>query len=228
MGFASLGFEGGPSLTFRIDPDSIEWNFKINTTVINTVAGRVVQVLGATLSDMTVSGHYGQARNMGSDGESWKLAETFANKIREIQEYQSRDATVHGKMHVPATFNYSPKNWRFQVYVKALADSRGGSVAHQSGRFSYDYALTLFVVDVISDDLHILTGAKKDAVDKYLARISDGIGWHFSQYNGMVPANPTGGLYGQKHFTDEQGAGVQKPENSATPQGSNAAEGGGG
>lgn len=214
MGYASLGFSDGPFVTMRIDPDSIEWNFTVNTTVIPTVAGRVVQVLGATLSDMVVLGHYGQNIAAKESGESWKLAEAFATKIRQIQEHQSRDSTVHSKMHVPAIFNYSPKNWRFQVYVKALSDSLGGSVAHKTGRFSYDYRLELFIVDVISDDLHVLTGAKKSAVDAYIARISDGIGWHFSQYNGQVPANPTGGLYGRQHFTDDQGARQQQPETS--------------
>lgn len=212
MGFASLGFADGPSLNFRIDPESVEWNFEINTTVINTVAGRVVQVLGATLSDMTVAGKYGQNVAAGQDGESWKLAEAFANKIRQIQEHQSRDSREHGKMHVPATFNYSPKNWRFQVYVKSLADTRGGSVAHQTGRFSYDYVLQLFIVDVVSDDLHVLKGEKQKAVDAYIARISDGIGWRFSMYNGQVPANPTGGLYGRNKFSDQQGARQQQPD----------------
>lgn len=219
MGYASLGFSDGPSLHFRIDPDNVEWGFEVNTTVIPTVAGRVVQVLGATLSDMTVAGKYGQNVRAGQDGESWKLAEAFADRIRKIQEHQSRDSREHGRMHVPAVFSYSPKNWRFNVYVKALADTRGGSVTHQTGRFSYDYVLTLFIVDVLSDDLHILSGAKKNAIDSYIARISDGIGWHFSQYNGQVPASPTGGLYGRKHFTDEQGAGRQKPsgDNDISP-----------
>lgn len=217
MGMASVGFVDGPSLSFRIDPDSIEWNFKINTTVIPTVAGRVVQVLGATLSDMTVVGKYGQNREAGTDGESWKLAEAFANRIRQIQEHQSRDATEHGRMHAPAVFNYSPKGWRFQVYIKALVDTRGGSVTHSSGRFSYDYALQFFIVDVISDDLHVLKGAEKKAVDEYISRISDGIGWHFSMYNGQVPPNPVGGLYGRKKFSDEQGARQQQPESSVAP-----------
>lgn len=212
MGMASLGFADGPSLTFRIDPENIEWNFKINTTVIPTVAGRVVQVLGATLSDMTVTGKHGQNRQAGTDGESWKLAEAFANRIRQIQEHQSRDATEHGRMHAPATFNYSPKGWRFQVYVKSLVDTRGGSVAHQSGRYSYDYALQLFIVDVVSDDLHVLKGAEAKAVDDYLARISEGIGWHFSMYNGQVPPTPTGGLYGRQKFNDQQGARQQQPD----------------
>lgn len=218
MGIASLGFSGGPSVTFRIDPDSIQWNFKINTTVINTVAGRVVQVLGATLSDMTVLGHYGQ-NHASSDGESWKQAEAFANQIRAVQEWQSRDATDHRKMHAPATFNYSPKGWRFGVYIKALADSRGGSVSHQTGRFSYDYALTLFIVDSRSDDVvagGLLSKAKQAAIDGYIGRISDGIGWHFSQFNGQVPEHPIGGLFGKSTFTSSNGAGQQQPATGLT------------
>lgn len=209
MGLASLGFNNGPSITFRIDPQSVDWNFKINTTVIPTVAGRVVQVLGATLSDLSVAGQYGQNVKAGVNGESWKQAEAFVNKVREIQAFQSRDSREFGKMHIPAVFNYSPKNWRFQVYVKALQDTRGGSVTHETGRFSYDYILTLFIVDVISDDLNVLKGAKAQAVDKYIARISDGIGWHFSQYNGQVPPSATGSLFGQ----DDGAAKPKKPAN---------------
>ncbi len=188
-----------------IDPSSVDWNFKINTSVIPTVAGRVVQILGATLSDMTVSGQYGQNTKIGADGESWKQAEFFVDKIRQIQAFQSRDSTTRGLMHVPAVFNYSPKNWRFNVYVKAVTDPQGGSVTHRQGRFSYDYSLTLFIVDVLSDDLHVIKGAQKAAVDSYMARISEGIGWHFSQYNGQVSTKPIGGLYGQDSFTEEQG-----------------------
>lgn len=225
MGYASLGFSGGPSLSFRIDPDAVDWNFTVNTTVIDTVAGRVVQVLGATLSDMTIRGHYGQDVRKGTDGESWKLAEAFANKIREIQGYQSRDATDHRRMHQPAVFNYSPRGWRFGVYVKELADTTmGGSVGHRTGKFSYEYQLTLFIVDPRSDDLTPagtvhgdLNRAKQKAINDYIARISDGIGWRFTTYNGQVPGNPIGTLYGKDKFTDKEGAAPQQLPESKTP-----------
>ena len=183
----------------------MEWDFKINTTVINTVAGRVVQILGATLSDLVIEGKYGQNVAAGADGESWKLAEAFAVKIREIQEFQSQDATQNKMMHTPAVFNYAPKNWKFGVYVKSLEDSRGGSVAHQTGRFSYDYKLTLFIVETLSDDLIM---PKDAAIEAYIARISEGIGWHFSKYNGQVPGKPIGGLYGQDEFPANTGPGT--------------------
>lgn len=223
MGYASLGFSGGPSVNFRIDPTSVEWNFTVNTTVIDTVAGRVVQVLGATLSDVSISGSYGQDVRKGKDGESWKLAEAFSNAIRKIQEHQSRDAREHRMMHQPATFVYSPRGWRFGVYVKDLSDATmDGSVGHRSGKFSYDYRLTLFIVDPRSDDLTLagmingdLSKARQRAIDEYIARISEGIGWHFSQYNGQVPSNPIGTLFGKDKFTDREGAAQQQlPQNS--------------
>lgn len=226
MGVASIGFGGsGPAITFRIDPDSVDWSFKVNTTVIDTVAGRVVQVLGATLSDMTIHGYYGQNVKDRTTGESWQQAESFAEKIRQIMEYQSRDATDHGKMHPPATFNYSPKGWRFGVYVKDLSDSKGGTVSHAVGRASYDFVLTLFIVDARSQDLvpagtvrGSLDKARQAAIDSYIARISDGIGWHFSQFNGVVPANPTGGLYGQNKYDPKTGAAApQTPSSGNTP-----------
>src|SRR5581483_9061373 len=182
MGVASLGFGdgAGPAVTFRIDPNSVEWNFKVNTTVIDTVAGRVVQVLGATLSDMTIQGSYGQNVRDSNNGESWQQAEMFAEKIRTIMEYQSRDATDHGKMHPPATFNYAPKGWRFGVYVKDLSDSKGGTISHEVGRASYDFSLSLFIVDARSQELipagtvrGSLDKARQAAIDSYIARISD-------------------------------------------------------
>lgn len=213
MGVATLGFANGPSATFRIDPNAIDWSFKVNTTVTNTVAGRVVQVLGATLSDMTIQGSYGQNHAHADSGLSWRQADAFLNVMRQIMDFQSQDATQSGKMHPPATFNYAPKGWRFGVYVKALEDSRGGSVSHQVGRASYDYRLTLFIVDARSQDLvpagtvrGSLDKAKQAAIDAYIARISDGIGWHFSQFNGQVPASPIGSLFGQNKFDSKNGA----------------------
>lgn len=226
MGVASIGFSGGPQVSFRIDPDAIDWSFEIDTTVIDTVAGRVIQVLGATLSDMTIRGHYGQNHSDALGGDSWRQAEAFVTAIRKIMEYQSRDATDHGKMHPPATFNYAPKGWRFGVYVKSIQDSQGsGSVTHLVGRASYDYVLTLFIVDARSQDLvpagtvdGSLDKTKQAAIDSYIARISDGIGWHFSQFNGQVPAQPIGSLFGQNKYDPKNGAAqTQQPSSGNTP-----------
>lgn len=193
---ATLGFSGGPSVTFRLNPNSVDWNWTIDTSVTPTIGGRVIQVIGATLDDLAISGSFGEDHSSGPDGESWLLAESFYKKIRDMMEWQSRDATDPGKMHPPAVFNFPLKNWRFSVYIKDLADPQGGSVTHSTGKFSHEYRLTLFVVEELSDALvkagtshGVLNSAKATAISSYLSRISDGVGWKFSQYNGN--ANPS-------------------------------------
>lgn len=213
MGLASLGFANGPSVTFRIDPTSIEYSFQMQTSVTNTVGGRVIQVLGATLSDVTVSGDIGEDHSLGKvplgqehPGVSWKLAEAFFLKIQAMQLHQSKDATASpnaGQTSVlkPATFSYSPQGLRFQCYIKSITDQDGdgtSAVAHKVGRANYRYNLTLFPIQDGSTDLlkagsdgGALNSAKAAAIDAYINRISQGIGWRFTAYNGgSTPSAP--------------------------------------
>lgn len=206
MGVASLGFPNGPSLRFRIDPNSIDYNVKVHTSVIDTVGGRVIQVLGSSLSDVTVQGVIGEAHNRGTDtngehaGVSWKMAIDFFAYIQGMQQLQSAGATTPGSQRTgsfflkPATFIYSPKGLRFQCYIKSIIDPDGdgsAGVVHKVGRINYKYVLSLFPVQEGSTELTkagtsngVLDQAKARAVDAYMARISQGIGWKFTAYNG--------------------------------------------
>lgn len=200
MGQATIGFPNGPGIQFRIDPQAINWDFRILTSVQNTVGGRVVQVIGAVLSDITISGLFGedlsQAKKVAGaglehGGRSWRLARRFATKIREMEEYQGRDSNQHNLMAVPAVFSYPPRDWRFRVYIKDLSDPDGGAVTMTTPKFSHGYTLTLFVVQEGSDTLTqagtrngVLNQAKQRAISQYISRISDGIGWEPTKYNG--------------------------------------------
>ncbi len=181
--------------------ESIDWSWSIATNVIETIGGRVIQVLGAYLDDITVTGSFGQDHST-PDGESWRQAEAFLQLIASIMEFQSQDATQQDKMQQPAVFTYPPKNWRFQVYVKAFEDADGGgSVVLSPGKFNNRYKLTLFIVQDASSALvqagtsnGVLSQKSAAAIAAYMARISDGIGWHFSQYNGPSQTDaPPGG-----------------------------------
>jgi hypothetical protein len=111
-----------------------------------------------------------------------------------MMEYQARDSTDQSMMHPPATFSYPPQNLNFSVYVKDLTDPDGGnSITYTPGKFNQRYLLTLFVVQDNSDALikagtsnGVYSAKQAAAVDAYMARISDGIGWHISQYNGPM------------------------------------------
>lgn len=173
--------------------------------MINTLGGRVVQVLGSTLSDITITGSYGEDHSLRGDGSndapgrSWRLAEAFVAKVREIQRQQveySLLTPVRRKSAAPATFSYAPLGLRFSVYVKSITDPQGGAITHTFGKFHYQYVLTLFVDQDASAQLvkagtsnGYLDAKKAQAVQDYIARISEGIGWGASQYNGPQAVN---------------------------------------
>jgi hypothetical protein len=196
VGQATLGFAGGPTVTFRLDPEQISWNWTVLTNVIDTIGGRVIQVIGAYLDDLTVTGSFGDDHST-PKGESWRQAEAFLGLVTRIMEFQASDASTQGKMHPPAVFTYPPRSWRFQCYVKALSDADGGnSVVMTPGKFNQRYVLTLFIVPDGSSKLTkagttngVYSAKQEQAIAAYMNRISDGIGWHYSQYNG--DSNPT-------------------------------------
>jgi len=198
---ATLGFPGGPFIAFRVDPESITWNWQVVTNVVETIGGRVIQVIGAYLSDLTIMGSLGQDHSGGPRAaESWQQANEFLYMITRIMERQSVDSRDQAKMNRGAIFTYAPLNWRFQVYVKDLTDPDGqNSVILRPGKFNQRYQLTLFIIPQEDSSLvkagsvgGVFNQKAYDAIAAFMARISDGIGWHFSQYNGPVPATGQG------------------------------------
>lgn len=134
-GLATLG-----DVVWRLNPASIQWGTSVKTAVKLTVGGRVVQVLGAEVSDLTIYGQYGQdVKNSAADGPGigWRLADDFVRKIIALGRQQSNGVNQMGTMAEPLVFTYPPKNWHFDVYIKAIEDASGGAnVVHRTGKFS--------------------------------------------------------------------------------------------
>jgi hypothetical protein len=201
MGTATLGYPGGPSAAFRIDPDLIDWTWKVHVNTVDTIGGRVIQVLGAHLDDLTVQGSLGQDRTRKSGGESWQQAQTFLTTVTAIMEQQASDATVNALMHPPAVFSYPPKGWRWNVYVKALTDPDGGnSLVLKPGKANQRYVLTLFIVNESSaltvagtSETGALAQQSQTAISQFMARISDGVGWTANKYTGIYTGSLTPG-----------------------------------
>lgn len=194
-------------LVFRINPSAISWNFSIKTHVEETIGGRVVQVLGATLSDIALAGEYGERKGIkgrrggelaGDAGQSWRLAEEFVRQIKMRMEKQSADSREHDKMNPPLLFEFPDYGWRFRVYIKGIATQESDSaITHTTGTFAYKYRLSLFVVEDVSDNLTragsplqetkgVINQRRQAAINAYIARISAGVGWKRSEFNNPV------------------------------------------
>jgi hypothetical protein len=196
VSYAQLG-----SYRFRVSPSNVIFPYQVDSVTIPTVGGRVVQVYGVTLGDIIVQGLFGQDR--ANRRESWQLAEEFQAAVGGMVQRQSKAPTTGqlagydpATMHPPVRFLYTDDtpdrraaglpihNWDFQVYIKSLQDSDDPNftVSHSTGKYSYGYTLTLFMVE---DNSRIL---RQVAIDKFINRLTEGVGWKRTVYNG--PMNP--------------------------------------
>lgn len=167
MGLATLGTH-----TFRLDPESISWEYTIKSRVFDTVGGQVVQVFGASIEDMTVIGSFGAG--------GWQEQQAFLTSMQQIADAQADQARVSNSTVPPMHFRYPPKGWDFMVYLTAFTQVGGSdSVSLSNETFAPKWQLTLFVVE---DN----AGLKQVAVDQFIARVSEGIGWHQTVYNGYM------------------------------------------
>jgi hypothetical protein len=197
-GYCQLG-----AMRWRVDPSNVSWSYALDTAVIDTLGGQVIQVVGASLSDLTVSGDFGHQWNAagqsGGGKQSWLLANNFHYQIKQMMDNQMSIPHMRGAQGAakgghkikaedtsvaqPWTFTYSDgvHNWSFKVLVKGLADGAGeSSLTHTNGRYNYTYALTLFIVQADSDLVQTVSS------DAFISRIAKGVGWKKSNYHGTV------------------------------------------
>jgi hypothetical protein len=177
MGTAQLG-----NLSFRLNPNQIHYAYQVDYVTIDTLGGQVVQVLGATTGDITISGMFGQDRSNGL--QSWQIAEAFHASIRSMMDRQTVPPKKPGDpIHQPINFTFHDGdiNWDMKVLIKGIEDLEGtGAIEHSNGKFSYGYKLTLFLVE----DTSLLLS--RIATDKFISRIANGVGWKRSKFNGSM------------------------------------------
>lgn len=165
MGVAVLG--GKP---FRIDPDSVKWSFDVRAMKTDCIGGKVIQVLGVRMQSMMITGSYGEDKK--NLQPSWVLADAFLKQIKEWGRTQAQYPPPP-----PLRFTYPPLGWDFGVSVLGLESDQRGAVHHTPANFSYKYTLELFIH---TDN----TNLSKVAEDAYIARLTEGIGWKQTKYNG--------------------------------------------
>lgn len=143
-------------LTLPVNVYTANWGYQENTVSMDTIGGRVVQLLSVQVTDLTI--------------------ETVAGSRRELQRMADGISTImkyHIKTSRPASFKVPSRKWNFQVYVSAMPQMGWDYTAT-----TYPYSLTM----AVQDDL---TGIKTKQINvQALNRLSKGIGYNPSVHGG--------------------------------------------
>lgn len=151
---------------FDIDPLGVSWDFRIHVVDKPMIGGKVVQVFGADIGDITVDGSF-TSRTADIDGQLAML-----NRMKSLATVPSRGAMA------PVRFYWPEQGWDFQVHLKEYSAGGGGpAVSHQMTNYAPKWRLVLFPV-AGTDKL------KEASVTTFIERLSAGIGWRQSKYNG--------------------------------------------
>lgn len=193
MAIASIVHPHAGTLRFRTNPNSIRWNYTLNTNVDETYAGRVVQILSVNIDELTVSAHAGRG--------GWPYVQQVALYFRDLLVAQrNTDA--------PAHFLYPNRGWDFAVYAQAIPLKDAWSSV--SREFTMQFA--------VQEDVSGL--ASKATIDAELARLREGIGYSQNEYNTPAGGDPadTGDPNAQATPTNDKGVNVPYSPSDAPGQ----------
>lgn len=161
----NASLDGVPLL---IDPTSVRWNFRVKMSEQRTVGGKVIQIFGTDLGDMTVEVEFGSGNAERGDTAGWEAAERFYARMEELAERTATSTTAP-----PLVFAMPSKRWSFRVHLKDVSP-----LVHSNKQPNPKLTLTLFIVEDSTG--RVVKGIR----DKYIERLMAGIGWEQSEFNG--------------------------------------------
>ncbi len=161
-------------IPFRVNPNSVSWPYSVKLTTTKTMGGKVVQVYGISMGDLTVEGVFGA----GGPEEQ----QAFFDRLVEIIDTQMpASATAIPR---PVRFHWPERGWDFWCYVKGITQAGRNLAIHASNKdFNPGYRLTLFVQE---DNGDLVKAARNSATAAFIARLSDGMGWKATEWNGPL------------------------------------------
>jgi hypothetical protein len=145
-GLCTLSF-GNRVFRFRTNPNEIWWTYELVTNIDQTYGGRVVQLLGTKLGDLTVKVEAGRG--------GWDYLMSTVLYLRDMLSDQRGGQT--------GVFEYTTRNWKLNVYAMNIPfqDEVNATVREMTLSFK------------IQEDVNgVVSGATLNAE---LARLQDGI-----------------------------------------------------
>lgn len=160
---------------FRINPQSVRWDYTMKYNSRDTVGGRVIQLFGVRLGDLTIEGVFGKGGPAEQEG--------FFNRIVDIIKNQTPlDPKANPN---PVRFFWPQRSWDFTCYIRSISQpGTRTSIALDNETINPGYRLVLFIQE---DNQNILNAVKDAATAAYINRLTAGMGWKQTTWNG-----PTG------------------------------------
>lgn len=176
-GIATLS-HGNKSLTFRTNPNSVMWSYKLNTAVENTYGGRVVQILSTAMEDLKVVIECGLG--------GWN----YAMKVAQFM----RDMMIDQRGGEPGKFIYTTRGWDLDVYAVSIP------FQDRVTETTREISLSFKIQEDVSGTL------TKQTIRAELAKIKKGIGFSHNQFNTGTGALNDGTtapfIYAQPNITE--------------------------
>lgn len=167
-------------IPMRINPTSVRWPYTMKLATKSTMGGKVFQIYGVSLGDLTIEGVFGVG---GPEAQR-----EFFDRIVGIMEAQIPTAPNPD----PVQFMWPERGWDFWCYVKGLTQvGASTSIYASNADFNPKFRLTLFIQQ---DNGDIKRAVQDSAAAAIVARFANQMGWASSDWNGPpVLADALGG-----------------------------------
>lgn len=150
---------------FEIDPSDISWDYKIHLTDKPTLGGKVIQVFGASIGDLSITG-------------SFSGKDPLTSQLDMLKRMKGLGLAQIADLRNTIKFQWPEQRLDMQVYLIDFGSPDGSdSVVHDPAVFAPKWTLKLFPVTG-TDQL------KSAAVSNFIDRLTNGMGWSPGIYNG--------------------------------------------
>ena len=150
-------------IPFDIDPHTVTWDYRVHIADKPYLGGKVIQVFGSSIGDITIAGKYGR-------GDLLAKQLAFLSRMKALGNQRLSDLKA-----APSRFTWPEQQWDMQVLLMNVSQ-----LVHDPGEIAPDWQITLFPVTG-TDSL------KTAAVTTFIERLSAGIGWRPGAFNGGSP-----------------------------------------
>lgn len=157
---------------FPVNPESVRWDYSVKLATHPTIGGKVIQLYGWSMGDLMIGGSFGNVARQA----------TFFEHLKDVADKQA--PKLDRLVPQPVRFTWAARNWDFWVYLRAVTQ-QGASVSIEANEsvVAPKYQMRLFVAE---DNGEIVKAASGAAQVAYINRLTAGLGWTKSSWNGPL------------------------------------------